>query len=221
MSRRLAARYLATLPEQLSTGADLRFGTPDAETRAVLEGGLPGLFPLPISAYTIEPPSWAETFEELAQLVSLSGEDREANKNFIMVADRQPLILFTSLWEERGVDIDQREFIEILRQVEVIIAKLKWRFNRPRPRQVAAALQFPFQALHCCMESPAFPSGHTIQTFVVAEWSARADPAYREQYHDLAWRIGHSRILGGYHFPSDVDAGRRVGRALVRMLPGR
>jgi acid phosphatase (class A) len=94
---------------------------------------------------------------------------------------------------------------------------LKKRFARPRPydadpRVAPAIAREP---------SFAFPSGHAVRGTLYARLLAELAPARREGLLERGRRIGFDRVLGGVHWPSDVEAGQRLGEALADALLAR
>jgi acid phosphatase (class A) len=90
-------------------------------------------------------------------------------------------------------------------------AKDHWK--RQRPYQLDPSLAFTRPE-----KSSSYPSGHsavgTVQSLVLAELF----PEKREAILALGQRIGWDRVLTGYHFYSDVQAGRVIGQAIVREM---
>ncbi len=66
--------------------------------------------------------------------------------------------------------------------------------------------------------SPAYPSGHTSETRVVAEVLGLLYPekldTLRQRADDIAWR----RIEAGVHYPADINAGRMLAMLIVGAL---
>lgn len=95
---------------------------------------------------------------------------------------------------------------------EVIgVAKSYWK--RPRPYDMDPTLAFGKME-----KSYAYPSGHstigTVQALVLAELF----PDRRGAILALGRRIGWDRVITGYHFYTDVCAGRVLGQAIVREM---
>jgi hypothetical protein len=63
--------------------------------------------------------------------------------------------------------------------------------------------------------SPAYPSGHTIQAYLLASRLSEVAPQHRKAFMDLAHMISFSRMVGGYHWPSDISFGKDVFRHIV------
>ncbi len=63
-----------------------------------------------------------------------------------------------------------------------------------------------------------YPSGHTSKAWAVALVLAELNPARQDEILKRGYEMGQSRVICGYHFQSDVDAGRVVGSAVVARL---
>ena len=80
----------------------------------------------------VAPPSKRETLRELDYLVSLMPK-REAWKSFIEAADEDIVGLFANLCDELGSPCDEAALREKMSAASILITKLKWLYNRPRP----------------------------------------------------------------------------------------
>ena len=63
-----------------------------------------------------------------------------------------------------------------------------------------------------------YPSGHTAIGWATALVLAEINPARQNEILKRGFEIGQSRVICGYHWQSDVDAGRIVAAALVAKL---
>lgn len=63
-----------------------------------------------------------------------------------------------------------------------------------------------------------YPSGHTAKAWATALILAELNPARQDAILKRGFEMGQSRVICGYHFQSDVDAGRVVGAAVVARL---
>jgi hypothetical protein len=88
-----------------------------------------------------------------------------------------------------------------------VLKNLKATFNRPRPYQSIPGLD---PALPIAT-SPSFPSAHAVLGCFFACIISQYDPADKEALESTGKLIGTDRVMGGAHFPSDVDAGQRLG----------
>jgi acid phosphatase (class A) len=66
--------------------------------------------------------------------------------------------------------------------------------------------------------SPAYPSGHTSSSRVVAEVLGMVVPEKLSALRDRAEMIAEDRIAAGVHYPSDIEAGRMLALLIVGAL---
>ena len=89
-------------------------------------------------------------------------------------------------------------------------ASAKKYFHRVRPYQ-----QFQEATSVPRYENPkdftSYPSGHTHASWLVGLTLTAIDPVHAEQIMKVAYELGQSRVIVGFHYQSDVDAGRVVG----------
>tara|TARA_Y100000593_G_scaffold94930_1_gene197334 strand:+ start:3316 stop:4029 length:714 start_codon:yes stop_codon:yes gene_type:complete len=134
---------------------------------------------------------------------------------FVDLADKKMMSLFKSEADKNNVYFDEDFFYDLKEDLRGFILNLKFRFNRPRPRQVAKAVGVDLPYLETdTTGSPSYPSGHTIQAFAIANVLGSMYPGLREKFRNLAERISLSRVQAGVHFPSDIDAGIKVADAI-------
>jgi len=105
-------------------------------------------------------------------------------------------------------------FGDVTRDEAAVMSAAKDRFERPRPFKVEHRLA-PVVPLP---SSASYPSGHSTWAYAAALVLADMLPERRAQILARADDYAHNRILGGVHYPSDVQAGRLAGTALAAML---
>lgn len=83
-------------------------------------------------------------------------------------------------------------------------------FKRVRPYQ-----QYKEPSGHPDWESPtdftSYPSGHTHASWLAGMILTAIDPDHTAEIMKVAYELGQSRVILGYHYQSDVDAGRIAG----------
>lgn len=86
---------------------------------------------------------------------------------------------------------------------------------RPRPYDAD-------RTLTPCIRRPggskAYPSSHASMGVVLADLFAKIYPAKKTKILAQGQRIGEFRVLGGVHHPSDIEAGRNLGKQILREL---
>jgi acid phosphatase (class A) len=97
---------------------------------------------------------------------------------------------------------------------DVVVGPAKGGFGRKRPYLLSSEVH---PALRPTM-SGSYPSGHatrgTLDAIVLAAMVPEQRPAIFARLEDYT----QSRIIGGMHFPSDIEAGKRAGTAIAAVL---
>ena len=100
-----------------------------------------------------------------------------------------------------------------------VVDPTKDRYNRKRPYLV--------QPGNICVErsdllaaSPSYPSGHSTLSWAWGLILAELAPDRSTQILARARAYAESRVVCGVHYPSDIEAGRTNGSALVAALHG-
>jgi hypothetical protein len=104
---------------------------------------------------------------------------------------------------------------------EVVMMHLKRQFNRPRPTQYCPSL-FPPVAVP---GHAAYPAGHALIAHLTANClmevtAGNSSPTspYADALEKLAERIGENRVFAGFHFWSDIRAGKDAADKTHRFL---
>lgn len=63
-----------------------------------------------------------------------------------------------------------------------------------------------------------YPSGHTSIGWATALVLAEINPYRQDEILERGYQMGDSRVICGYHWQSDIDAGRVTGSAIVARL---
>lgn len=101
-----------------------------------------------------------------------------------------------------------------MHDMEIIVFRLKARFNRARPTHLTSDL-------HPCIEvpgHPAYPSGHATQAHLLAYLFAELEPSKSGEFLASASEIARHREVAGVHYPSDSEAGQMLARQIADML---
>jgi len=91
-------------------------------------------------------------------------------------------------------------------------------YMRPRPFMVfnePSATPGDEPALR---KNGSYPSGHTAIGWATALVLAEINPERQNEILKRGYEMGESRVICGYHFQSDVDAGRITGAVTVARL---
>jgi membrane-associated phospholipid phosphatase len=165
------------------------------------------------------PPSDATTRDEIAQLQN-------------MVAQRDPKALDRiAYWDsgspgyrwneialaaanKAGLTADAYRVLALLNAAiyDATIAAWdsKYTFNRPRPSTVDATLK----TVLANPASPSYPSEHAVAAGAAATLLGFLFPQDAPSFAEMAQEAARTRLLAGVHYPSDVQAGLDLGRAV-------
>ena len=93
----------------------------------------------------------------------------------------------------------------------------KNKFERVRPYQLAEALKMKFDHMPLdsdSMKSPAYPSGHSLQSRLIAEYYAEQYPEHKKGLIAAAEETGKGRIYAGWHYPSDHESAVKLAKQI-------
>lgn len=153
-----------------------------------------------------------EEMKECMKIVSNSSESFE----FLRRSSKEPHLLFTeSLPFVNEQMSDECLSLWNLKENNKIVSIIKEEIRRPRPYWINPKIRVSKDLREDLSFS--FPSGHATNARYVALSLSEKFPSLRNSLIELSNRIGRSRIELGVHFPSDVEAGFRLGDRLYEM----
>ena len=158
--------------------------------------------------------------DELNEITdSLNIVSQPENQNYLkryLAYDRHLIQALTTIFKQKNIDVEEL-IIEVVKDVQNLIYKLKFHYQRPRPFQLAQYYKlklFPYKS-HSA-HTPSYPSGHTIQSIVILNVIGNKYPTEYQYCKELIEDIAYSRIYLGLHFPSDNEGGREIGKAILK-----
>jgi acid phosphatase (class A) len=101
---------------------------------------------------------------------------------------------------------------DLQKAVRQVTAPLKLQFSRPRPFNAFHEIK-PAIALE---SSFSYPSGHATWGMAQATLLSALEPQRKESILERGRLVGYDRVIGGVHYPSDVDAGQLLGPAIAQ-----
>jgi acid phosphatase (class A) len=126
---------------------------------------------------------------------------------------------FKKVVEDAGLEYDEIYFKRLIKEAASITIRLKYKFNRPRPFQLGPVLGIDVTKYQSSTaKTPAFPSGHTTQSVLVACVLSEKYPELKEELMKAADKVSLSRVVGGHHYPSDIKYGEVLGKWLSGQL---
>ena len=160
-------------------------------------------------------PSSSQTKKELLQLYNI-----EVDKSFVEETDNVEKY-FDSYMKISELKYSKELIKELMDESGSIILKLKYHYNRPRPDQVA---NHPLVMVKLKSEkpdtagSPSYPSGHSAQSRLLANYFSYLYPEHKYNLMALADDVSYARNVGHIHYPSDSKFGIELGDELFSYL---
>lgn len=150
------------------------------------------------------------TKSELNELVGMTEElfqDQKSQKRF-MNYDTSLGVIMVKYLMRHGVEQKEAESLvsALFRDIDPLIGKLKFYFQRPRPSVLAYYMKLkliPFFSI--TSSSPSYPSGHAVQAKFFAEIVGNKYPKLYKNVHAFADDVCMSRLFMGLHYQSDID----------------
>jgi hypothetical protein len=170
------------------------------------------------------PPDRAATEAEVRELKALAGRRDDSALDRVKFWDAgaapyrwtEAVIEWTHVRDALGPGARERAFVLVttaMADVMVAAWDAKYAYNRPRPTEfdssLTAAVPVP--------RSPSYPSEHAAAAAAAAAVLSYLFPRDAEAFSALAEEAGRSRALAGVQYPSDVEAGREIGRKVAAL----
>ena len=154
-----------------------------------------------------------QTIDELKELSLIEGDE-----DFVKEHDDVDGI-FQKKHKELGLEFNRDEAKDLLRQSSKYIMKEKYKYNRPRPYQLAEFYNIDLNGVDLdSMKTPSYPSGHATQGYLLGKLYSDRHPDYRKEFMRLGEDVAESRIVAKAHFPSDKKAGIDLAEKLFDNL---
>ena len=153
------------------------------------------------------------TKEDLSILMEKTAKATGDDLNFARYADDQNNLpnLFIDLLQSKGYSETMEGYFMVDNQTDVILNFLKDVINRPRPYQLAKAYNLPlYPLIRTNAMTAAYPSGHSLTAFVMADHYSKKYPEISEDLQNLGKKIADSREITGIHYPSDTKISRMI-----------
>lgn len=168
-----------------------------------------------VDSLAVQPPP-SDDMSEALLLLAMQKHRTAAQIAQIKAQAINPIPLF---WLCAGLDEalypeQARRIGEAVVDTESVVIELKHCYKRPRPNVV-------LPAIHPVVPVPwhaSYPSGHATQSIVIATLMSEIAPKSAMRLTALAVQVGRNREIGGLHYPSDTDAGFKLGRKLAEIL---
>ncbi len=158
--------------------------------------------------------------DELNEIVDyINSISDEENKPFLTrykAYDRNLTQVITTTFKQKGIDVENL-CEDIIDDIRGLIYKLKYFYQRPRPNQLAQYYKlklFPYNSFSA--NSPSYPSGHTLQAYVILNVIADKYPNQYQFCRDMIDDVEYSRLYLGLHFSTDNDFAKEVAKEILK-----
>ena len=156
---------------------------------------------------------------EIDKLIAICHGASEQDKKEYQNCDQDATYYVKEYLRKNNLQFDESVIEYIEDQCIPIIRHYKNFFNRPRPYQVAAFYNKELRRFKTgTSNTPSYPSGHTVQPFVVALHYAKKYPEHKQQLEQAANICGYGRVLAGLHYPTDYEAGVELAIKLMEYI---
>jgi hypothetical protein len=153
-----------------------------------------------------------ETFKELQELSKIKDDRKFVEDNDDMIK------VFENFSKLNNFNFPKETVKKMsLSAYDNVIKKLKFHFNRPRPKELAEEYGLKINDVELkSMKTPAYPSGHSAQSKLMANYLNDLNNTSR--FNVLANNISDSRNVAKAHYKSDSEFGKQIGDELYKYL---
>lgn len=136
---------------------------------------------------------------------------KNPDMEYFLLTDASPRHAFTQYLDHKKLSYDPEELKTIVQDSYPVIMAHKRYYNRPRPAQINNnILPQPSETA----QTPAYPSGHAFQSYLLAKYLSTQHPFHRFAFYRIADRIARARLSVGLHYPSDNTQAFQLAHSL-------
>ena len=156
------------------------------------------------------------TREEIQEVSELSDKRTDRQVELVMVVDKDIRVMFERLLKDNNLSYPAEKIKKIYNTIVFpVIMNLKWRYNRPRPYQLAPKFGVEIDYIPTdTINTPSYPSGHTAYATIIASVLSEMYPELSSEFYELVNVAGKAREIQGVHYESDNDASMVIVGAL-------
>jgi hypothetical protein len=145
-----------------------------------------------------------ETTEEIKQILKLTQNRSDSDRNLVFTVDKDPLLLFSGIIQEYDLIFPYQEFNNLYTFLYTIVKDLKYFYNRARPYQLADFYHTPINVIRTeTHHTPSYPSGHTAYAALATKLLTEKYPEHRIHFQEILDSCAKARVLQGIHYSSD------------------
>ncbi len=170
-----------------------------------------------INEYPFPANSSDETQDELEYLLEVTNKATEEDRKFCKLIEEDHYTYFANMGTELGIEGLTKEIVDgWCDEVDPLTFYLKYKFNRPRPYQLANELKIPlYPIILTDANSAAYPSGHTMDFLVILYNFGKMKPELVGQLLPIYNSVKKVREISGVHYPSDRKISEEIFKLIV------
>tara|TARA_E500000178_G_scaffold152890_1_gene152726 strand:- start:32300 stop:35845 length:3546 start_codon:yes stop_codon:yes gene_type:complete len=162
-----------------------------------------------------------ETKSEMMMMSKLFEQRNNAIVQSIKDHDQEVFYGIESYLMKYNLEYTMKDIQNLKKIGSGVVRHFKNKFQRPRPYELADALNMKFNHMELIsdsMKTPSYPSGHSLQSRLIAEFYGKLYPKHKQNLIDLSDECGYGRVLAGWHYPSDHIEGVNIAKKLINMV---
>ena len=127
---------------------------------------------------------------------------------------------FMEIVEKYNVYVTDDDLQKIVDEAAKFTLKIKYKYNRPRPYQIAEHYGIEDFKTHKLdtANTPSYPSGHALQGRLIGLILTDKDPKHQNEYMAVSQKISDSRIMARAHYESDKVYGEKLADELYDQI---
>ena len=162
-----------------------------------------------------------ETKREMEMMTELFKERNSAVEKSVENHDQETFYGIEKYLMQYNLEYDMKDIKELKKAGSGVVRFYKNKFQRPRPYELADAMNMKFDSMELIsdtMKTPAYPSGHSLQSRLLAEYYGKLYPKHKDNLIELADECGYGRVVAGWHYPSDHLVSVKIAQELINMV---
>ena len=152
---------------------------------------------------------------EAAEVKRLIANRTAEQEKSIADHDEVPFYAIKKYCDDNKMMFHKDEFKDIIYGATDTINYFKDKFDRKRPIEVDKTLDTSPSKTN---KTPSYPSGHAAQSRIVARYVAGKFPEHEANLIEAGNECGYGRVLAGFHYPSDYEAGNLLGEKMYKLM---
>ena len=162
-----------------------------------------------------------ETKRELEMMTELFKQRNSAVEESVKNHDQETFYGIEAYLMKYNLEYDKKDISELKKAGSGVVRHYKNKFQRPRPYELAKEMNMDFDSMELIsdsMKTPAYPSGHSLQSRLIAEYYGKLYPKHKDNLIELADECGYGRVVAGWHYPSDHIMSVKIADKLINMV---